>query len=105
MAHSIGFYTARTYLGMQNITHIFREEGNQRDQEKTEQTASSDQSVQQSEQATAPTEEQDRPATRKAEEKIDDLAHRLGSLTATVKFNFQRTAARAREDAEDIWAE
>lgn len=105
MAHSIGFYATRTYLGMQNITHIFREEANQQDQERTGQTVSSDQSAQQSEQATVPTEGQDKPATRKAEEKLDELAHRLGSLTATLKFNVQRTASRAREDAEDIWAE
>lgn len=105
MAHSLGFYAARTYLRLQNMTHITHEEADQRDQEKTGQTTSPDQSAQLSEQATAQTEEQNKPVTRKAEEKLDDLAQRLSSLTATLKLNVQRTAARVREDAEDLWAE
>jgi hypothetical protein len=105
MAHSLGFYAARTYLRLQNMTHITHEEADQRDQEKTGQTTSPDQSAQLSEQATAQTEEQNKPVTRKAEEKLDDLAQRLSSLTTTLKLNVQRTAARVREDAEDLWAE
>lgn len=105
MAHSIGFYAARTYLRLQNITHLGHEETNGQHQERREQTAPSDQSAQQPQQATELTEEQNKPVTTKAEEKLDDLTQRLSSLTATLKFNFQRTAARAREDAEDIWAE
>ncbi len=105
MAHSLGFYAARTYLRLQNMTHITHEEADQRDQEKTGQTTPPDQSAQLSEQATAQTEEQNKPVTRKAEEKLDDLAQRLSSLTATLKLNVQRTAARVREDAEDLWAE
>ncbi len=105
MAHSLGFYAARTYLRLQNMTHITHEEADQRDQEKTGQTTSPDQSAQLSEQATAQTEEQNKPVTRKAEEKLDDLAQRFSSLTATLKLNVQRTAARVREDAEDLWAE
>jgi hypothetical protein len=105
MAHSIGFYAARTYLRFQNITHTTVKEANRQDQERTGQTALSDQSAQPSEQAIALTEEQNKPATRKAEEKLDDLVQRLSSLTTTVKFNVQRTVARAREDAEDLWAE
>jgi hypothetical protein len=87
------------------MTHITHEEADQRDQEKTGQTTSPDQSAQLSEQATAQTEEQNKPVTRKAEEKLDDLAQRLSSLTTTLKLNVQRTAARVREDAEDLWAE
>ena len=102
MAHSIGFYAARTYLRIQSITHTAREKA---DQQKTEQTKPSGQSAQPSEQVTAQAEEPKLPATRKAEETVDYLAQRLSSLTAIAKLNFQRTAARAREDAEDIWAE
>jgi hypothetical protein len=98
MAHSIGYYTARTYLRIQGITHTAREEADRPDQQKTQQTEPS-------EQATAQAEEPNQPATRKAEEMVDYLTQRLSSLTTTVKFNFQRTAARAREDAEDMWAE
>lgn len=97
MAHFIGYYTARTYLRIQGITHTAREEADRPDQQKTQQT--------EPEQATTQAKEPNQPATRKAEEMIDYLTQRLSSLTTTVKFNFQRTAARAREDAEDIWAE
>jgi hypothetical protein len=105
MAHSLGFYAARTYLRLQNITHITHEEADQQHQERTGQITSPDQSAQSAEQAMALTGGQQKPATRKAEEKLDDLAQRLSSLTATLKFNFQRTAARVREDTEDLWAE
>jgi hypothetical protein len=105
MAHSIGFYAARTYLRMQDFTHIVREEVHRQDQERIKQTASPDQSAQPSEQAAALTGEQYRSATTQAEETVDDLSQRLSSLTATLKLNWQKTAARVREDAEDIWAE
>ena len=105
MAHSIGFYAAHTYLRIQGITHTARQKADQLDQLKTEQTKPSGQSAQPSEQATAQAEEPNQPATKKAEDMVDYLAQRLSSLTATVKLNFQRTTARVREDAEDIWAE
>ena len=105
IAHSLGFYAARTYLRIQDITHATHKETHQQDQERAEQTESPDQSAQQPEQATGQPEEQKKPVTRKAEEKLDNLVERLSSLTETFKFNFQRTAARARENAEDIWAE
>ncbi len=101
MAHSIGFYTARTYLGIQNITHIAHTETHRQDQLKRDQIEPSEQATQPSEQA----EEQNQSRTRKAEDMVDDLAQRLGSFTNTVKLNFQRTTARVREDTEDIWAE
>jgi hypothetical protein len=94
VAHSIGFYTARTYLGIQNIRHPAHEEIHQQDQLKRDQ-------VEPSEQA----EQQPPSKTRKAEEMLDHLTHSLGSLTTTAKFNFQRAAARVREDTEDILAE
>lgn len=105
MAHSLGFYAARTYLRLQNVTHITHEETDRQNQERTGQIISPDQSAQPAEQATTLAGEQQKPATRKAEEKLDDLAQRLSSLTATLKLGFQRTAARVREDAEDLWAE
>jgi len=101
MAHSIGFYAARTYLGIQNITHKAREEADRQDQREREQIEQSGESAQQSEQVQEP--QQSR--TKKAEEMVDDLTQRLSSLTAKLKFNFQRTTAHVREDTEDIWAE
>ena len=46
-----------------------------------------------------------RPATERAEELLDRTGQRLGSLAALVGLNVLRFAARAREEAEDIWAE
>jgi uncharacterized FlaG/YvyC family protein len=97
MAHTIGFYAARTYLGIQNITHKARGQ----DQLEKAQIDQSGESAQGSEQAQEP--QQSR--TRKAEEMVDYLTQRLSSLTARLKFNFQRTTAHVREDTEDIWAE
>jgi hypothetical protein len=105
IAHSIGFYAARTYLRIQDITHITHKETHQQDQEKARQTESPDKPAQRSEQATALPEEQNKPVTIKAEEKLDNLVQHLSSFTTTLKFNFQRTTARTREGAEDIWAE
>jgi hypothetical protein len=106
MAHSIGFYAAHTYLRIQGVAHTAREKADQLDQPKTTQIEPSNQSNQQSsEQGTAEVEEPKQPVTKKAEEIVDYLAQHLSSLTATAKFNFQKTAARVREDAEDIWAE
>src|SRR5437879_2087325 len=101
MAHSIGFYAARTYLGIQNITHKAREETDRLDQMEREQIEQPGESAQRSEQA----QEQQQSRTRKAEEMVDYLTQRLSSLTAMLKFNFQRTTAHVREDTEDIWAE
>ena len=101
MAHSIGFYAARTYLGIQNITHKAREETDRLDQMEREQIEQSGESAQRSEQA----QEQQQSRTRKAEEMVDYLTQRLSSLTAMLKFNFQRTTAHVHEDTEDIWAE
>ena len=46
-----------------------------------------------------------RPATERAEELLDRTGQRLGSLAALVGLNVLRFAARAREEAEDSWAE
>jgi hypothetical protein len=100
MAHSIGFYTARTYLGIQNIRHTAHEETHQQDQLKRDQAEPSEQTA-----PGQPSEQHAPSKTRKAEEMLDHLAHRLGSLTTTAKLNFQRAAARVREDTEDMLAE
>ena len=47
----------------------------------------------------------DRPVTEPADEPLDRTAQSLGSLAALVGLNVLRFAARAREEAEDIWAE
>ena len=46
-----------------------------------------------------------RPATERAEEMLDHLGEQLGRWTAQATTQARRFAARAREEAEDIWAE
>ncbi len=45
------------------------------------------------------------PATQRAERIVDDVADRVGRWTATAGHALLRWTARAREEAEDIWAE
>jgi len=46
-----------------------------------------------------------RPATARAEETVDRLGERVGQLTVLLGHRVRVFAARAREEAEDIWAE
>jgi hypothetical protein len=46
-----------------------------------------------------------RPTTERAEEVVDRLGQRAGQLGSEVGQRLVRLAARAREEAEDIWAE
>jgi hypothetical protein len=50
-------------------------------------------------------EHRDRPATERAEELADRMGQRLGYVTTLVGLRIRKTAARAREEAEDMWAE
>jgi hypothetical protein len=44
-------------------------------------------------------------ATAKAEELVEGMAQRLGLFAALAGLQIQKTTARVREEAEDIWAE
>ncbi len=44
-------------------------------------------------------------AKQRAEILLDTWGRRLGTFAATVGTGLQKAAARAREEAEDIWAE
>lgn len=44
-------------------------------------------------------------AKQRAEDLLDTWGRRLGVFAATVGSQVQKAAARAREEAEDIWAE
>ncbi len=50
-------------------------------------------------------ERRERPATERAEELADRMGQRLGYVTTLVGLHIRKTAARAREEAEDMWAE
>jgi hypothetical protein len=44
-------------------------------------------------------------APAKAGEMVDTLGQRLGNFAALTSFQWRRTTARLREEAEDMWAE
>ena len=46
-----------------------------------------------------------RPTMERAEEVVDRLGQRAGQIGLEVGQRLRRLAARAREEAEDIWAE
>lgn len=46
-----------------------------------------------------------RPATERAEEMMDRVGEQLGTWTVRATTEIRRLLARAREEAEDIWAE
>ncbi len=46
-----------------------------------------------------------RPNMQRAEEMVDRFGERLGAWAARVGQQLRVAAARAREEAEDIWAE
>ncbi len=50
-------------------------------------------------------ERRERPATERAEELADRMGQRLGYVTTLIGLRIRKTAARAREEAEDMWAE
>jgi hypothetical protein len=55
--------------------------------------------------AAKPAEEADNSDMRRAEEMVDRMAERVGHYASVVGFKLMQWAARAREEAEDIWAE
>jgi len=52
-----------------------------------------------------PRENHDRAAQARAEDMVDRAGERVGQLATTLSRRVQVLLARAREEAEDIWAE
>ncbi len=52
-----------------------------------------------------PTEPEQRPALKRAEALADRLALQVGVVSTVVTESLKRFFARAREEAEDLWAE
>lgn len=55
--------------------------------------------------ATASDGQAQRPATERAEELLDRAGEQVGRFAAVAGHEMRRFIARAREEAEDIWAE
>lgn len=53
----------------------------------------------------AQTGQQERPAMERAEELVDRLGQRAGTFASLASLRVRKLAARAREEAEDVWAE
>jgi len=52
-----------------------------------------------------PNSEEYQAKIRQAEEWVDQATERVGAITTQVGRQLQKFAAKAREEAEDIWAE
>lgn len=52
-----------------------------------------------------PTQAPDQTTTERAEEVFDEIGQRIGVFALVARDYFVRATARAREEAEDIWAE
>ena len=50
-------------------------------------------------------ESNERPAIERAEEMVDHLGERAEALASMAGLRIRKLAARAREEAEDVWAE
>lgn len=53
----------------------------------------------------APAESNERPPMERAEELVDRLGERTGDFSSMAGLRIRKLAARAREEAEDVWAE
>ena len=56
-------------------------------------------------QVQAQADKEERPAMERAEELVDRLGERTAALASLAGLRLRKLAARAREEAEDVWAE
>jgi len=99
MGQRFGYLTALATQRLQRVATTIREEADRLDEP---QSASGEQS---NGSAAGRTEEAHRQATAKAEQMVDQVGQRISQYTAIAGLQLQRVVARAREEAEDMWAE
>ncbi len=103
LGRRIGFFAGLAGQRIQSTAVNMREQTRRMDQP---EAAAGEKS---SQPARAQTEESAQPetekATAKAEELVEGMAQRLGLFAALAGLQIQKTAARVREEAEDLWAE
>jgi len=75
------------------------------DDDERQEAPEADQEGARSSNAGAGSEAAKRPAMERAEELADRLGEQIGHYASVVGYNVLRFFARAREEAEDIWAE
>jgi len=99
MGQRLGMLTALATQRLQQVATSIREEADRLDEPQSASGEHSDGS------ATERTEEARRQATAKAEQMVDQMGQRISQYTTTAGLQLQRVVARAREEAEDMWAE
>ena len=95
----IGLFAALATQRVRSAAASIREEADRMDQPETAPVEKS------SPPTVARAEESGGLATERAEELVDRLGQRLSHFTSLASLQIQRTVARAREEAEDMWAE
>ena len=99
MGQRFGYLTALATQRIQRIATSIQEEANRMDEPQSGLDNHSNAST--SERAG----EAYQQATAKAEQLVDQLGQRISQYSSTVGLQIQRAVARAREEAEDMWAE
>lgn len=99
MGQRLGMLTALATQRLQQVATSIREEADRLDEPQSTSGEHSDGS------ATERTEEVYQLATAKAEQMVDQVGQRISQYTTTAGLQLQRVVARAREEAEDMWAE
>lgn len=99
MGQRFGLLTALANQRLQSMASSIREEADRMDEPQIGPGEQSDGS------SVGRTEEVRQLATAKAEQMVDQVGQRINQYTAIASLKIQRTVARAREEAEDMWAE
>jgi hypothetical protein len=101
MGRGLGIFAASTSQRIQHAASTVREKAEQRSQAMSTHDKKPGQSK-----AAPPSPSESREASmEKADELVSLIEFRLGRFASSMNRNIQKTAARVREEAEDMWAE
>ena len=98
MGRRIGLFAARAGQRIQNTATSLREEADQMDQPDTAPGKKASQPG-------LTRAEKSQLAMQRSEELVNRMVQRLSFYAAMAGYQVQKAAARAREEAEDMWAE
>ncbi|MEO7021687.1 MAG: hypothetical protein ABI234_16155 [Ktedonobacteraceae bacterium] len=97
----LGVFAASTSQRVQDAATTVRERVDQRNQP----TATHGEKPSQAKPASPSTHEAKEETMERADELVSRVEVRMSYITSLVSLNIQRTTARLREEAEDMWAE
>ena len=101
MGRGLGVFAATTTQRVQRAATTVRERADQRSQAEPVRAEKPGQSAAASPQPS----ESDEATMEKADELVSLMEFRIGHFASSMSRNIQKTAARVREEAEDMWAE